>query len=208
MDDNTGDGFVPERIYEQSSGSFASSTTSSNGLLNLGREGTSSDIEIAPSAINGTEVLDPHSIFTTMNSQYNNSNSSNDMIFADDMRIVHGNSTPERPANIHHVDFGVAIVLPPHNSDANDYNHYAINLHLSSDNQTTPFSGLSSNKGEERNWIIVGVLIALIGILWMVLGAMLCLPITRCIRRRMPVSKKRIQRRYETIEGWLITKVG
>ena len=60
---------------------------------------------------------------------------------------------------------------------------------------------------EERNWVVVGVLIALIIVLWMILGCMLCVPLTRCIRRRMPVSKKRINRRYETIEGWLITKV-
>jgi hypothetical protein len=60
---------------------------------------------------------------------------------------------------------------------------------------------------EERNWAVVGVLIALIIMLWLILGAMLCYPIMRFIRRKMPVSKRRINRRYETIEGWLITKV-
>jgi len=61
--------------------------------------------------------------------------------------------------------------------------------------------------GEERNWVVVGVLIALIVVLWIVLGLMLCIPLGRFVRRRMPVSKKRVNRRYETIEGWLITKV-
>lgn len=60
---------------------------------------------------------------------------------------------------------------------------------------------------EERNWVVVGVLIALIVMLWLILGGMLCYPLMRYIRRKMPVSKRRINRRYETIEGWLITKV-
>ena len=204
-----GDGFIPGRIYEESSGSFASSATT-NGLMNLSREGASSVTGTAPAVINGTELLDPHSILTTVSFQQNSSNSSSDMEFADDMRLTHGNSTPGSPANsnIPHVDFGVAIVLPPHNAGTDDYNKYNSNLSFTRDNQTTPFSALTqSTGGAERNWIIVGILIALIGILWMVLGAMLCLPIARCIRHRIPVSKKRIYRRYETIEGWLITKV-
>lgn len=71
----------------------------------------------------------------------------------------------------------------------------------------TNTEGVKQSPGGERNWVVVGILIGLIVILWIVLGIMLCVPLIRCIRRRMPVSKKRINRRYETIEGWLITKV-
>lgn len=65
----------------------------------------------------------------------------------------------------------------------------------------------TSQQYEDRNWVVVGILIALIILLWFVLGVMLCVPLVRFVQRKMPVSKKRIERRYETIEGWLITKV-
>ena len=84
------------------------------------------------------------------------------------------------------VDFGMTIVNPSLGNGTYNNGYYY---------------------SEERNWIVVGVLIALIIMLWLILGGMLCYPIMRFIQRRIPVSKRRINRRYETIEGWLITKV-
>jgi hypothetical protein len=79
------------------------------------------------------------------------------------------------------------------------YNH--------SNNNNNNNTSSSIGYDQERNWAIVGVLIALIILLWIVLGGMLCYPIIRFLQRRMPVSQRRINRRYDTIEGWLITKV-
>ena len=59
----------------------------------------------------------------------------------------------------------------------------------------------------EANMIIVGVLIALIVVLGMVLGVVTIPPLIHFFRRKIPVSQKRIDRRYATIDGWLITKV-
>lgn len=92
-------------------------------------------------------------------------------------------------------------------SSSDDRNSVDFGIVLTS-NETDDF-GIPAEEsyGEKRNWVVVGILIGLIVILWVVLGVMLCVPLIRCIRRRMPVSKKRVNRRYETIEGWLITKV-
>ena len=59
----------------------------------------------------------------------------------------------------------------------------------------------------QPNMIIVGVLIALIVVLGMVLGVVTIPPLINFFRRKIPVSQKRIDRRYATIDGWLITKV-
>jgi hypothetical protein len=59
----------------------------------------------------------------------------------------------------------------------------------------------------ESNMIVVGVLIGLICILLIILAWVTIPPIVQMIRRKIPVSQKRIDRRYATIEGWIITKV-
>jgi len=54
--------------------------------------------------------------------------------------------------------------------------------------------------------VIVGVLIGLITFLSFVLVWIMFPPIMDFVRRKMPVSQKRIDRRYLTIDGWLISK--
>lgn len=56
----------------------------------------------------------------------------------------------------------------------------------------------------------VAILVTLIVLIIVLATIFLCLivpPIYHHLRRKMPVSPKRIEARYATIEGWLISKV-
>ncbi|KAL3941825.1 MAG: hypothetical protein SGBAC_003871 [Bacillariaceae sp.] len=64
---------------------------------------------------------------------------------------------------------------------------------------------MAEEEGEE-NMAIVGVLIGLIVFLSVVLVWIMFPPLLDYIRTKMPVSQKRIDRRYSTIDGWLISK--
>ncbi|CAJ1968611.1 unnamed protein product [Cylindrotheca closterium] len=64
---------------------------------------------------------------------------------------------------------------------------------------------MAEEEGHE-NMAIVGVLIGLITFLSFVLVWIMFPPLMDLIRRKMPVSQKRIDRRYATIDGWLISK--
>ena len=58
-----------------------------------------------------------------------------------------------------------------------------------------------------NNSIVVAVLVALICILFLILIFVTVPPILHIIKRKMPVPQARIDRRYATIDGWLIRKV-
>jgi hypothetical protein len=60
---------------------------------------------------------------------------------------------------------------------------------------------------EHNNKAGVGILIGLLALASLFFLALILQPLNRCIRRRIPVSDKRIEGRYETIEGWIISKV-
>jgi hypothetical protein len=59
----------------------------------------------------------------------------------------------------------------------------------------------------EQNKVVVSILIGLVVVLTLFFIVMISPPLSRCILRHTPVSDKRIERRYETIEGWIISKV-
>ena len=59
----------------------------------------------------------------------------------------------------------------------------------------------------EQNMVVVAILIALIVMLSMVLASVTVPPLLHMIRRKIPVPQARIDRRYATIDGWLIIKV-
>ena len=59
----------------------------------------------------------------------------------------------------------------------------------------------------EQNMAVVATLVALILILCVILGFVALPPFVHIIRRKMPVSQARINKRYATVDGWLITKV-
>lgn len=65
-------------------------------------------------------------------------------------------------------------------------------------------TGTNTNEGQD---IVVGLLIGSILILALALLVLVGPPLVRYIRSKLPVSQRRINRRYETIERWLITKV-
>lgn len=72
---------------------------------------------------------------------------------------------------------------------------------------TTPPRSGAIVMDKDMHTIVVGVLIALIVILCIVLG-LLVLPWIRIyLRRRASNDKRRMQRRYKTVDWWLITKV-
>lgn len=68
-------------------------------------------------------------------------------------------------------------------------------------------SSTSPSVLQQHNMIIVGILIGLIVILCCVLGIVTIPPLWYYLRRTLPVSQKRIDRRYATIDGWLVRKV-
>jgi hypothetical protein len=67
-------------------------------------------------------------------------------------------------------------------------------------------SNIMSEPASE-NMVIVGILIGFIIFLCLVLAWVALPPIIGYIRKKMPVSQKRINRRYVTVDGWLISKV-
>lgn len=107
-----------------------------------------------------------------------------------------GNTTAVDTSSSSGVGFGVAVLKP---TMGNSNSHQNPNI-----NATTM---IYTPHNDQRNWVVVGVLVALIVMLWIILGGMLCYPLLRYIKRKWPVSERRINRRYDTIEGWLITKV-
>lgn len=67
--------------------------------------------------------------------------------------------------------------------------------------------GVQQQTATENNSAVVGVLSGLIVFLSLLFLVLVIPPFCRSLQQRIPVSKKRIKRRYETIEGWLISKV-
>jgi len=57
------------------------------------------------------------------------------------------------------------------------------------------------------NVILVGILIALICAFLSILAYLVFPYIRYCVRRKLASSERRVRLRYETIEGWLISKV-
>ena len=95
--------------------------------------------------------------------------------------------------------------LPFPLSDDSSIHRYQPNDNISSDSNSdlayTP-------RGMKHEEIVVGVLIGVITFLSVVLLCLTIPPLIRWIRSKFPVSQKTIDRRYETIERWMITKVG
>lgn len=73
-------------------------------------------------------------------------------------------------------------------------------------NQPRPLAP-SFQEHPEQNMAVVGVLIALICVLIVILFVVTIPPLLHMIRRKMPIPKARIDRRYATIDAWLVRKV-
>jgi hypothetical protein len=94
---------------------------------------------------------------------------------------------------------------PPNTTTSyDDPEYYDPEYYTPNDNNTMDGS---SNYVAQHNMIVVGILIGLIVVLCMILGFVALPPIIAMIQRKMPIPQKRIDRRYATIDGWLITKV-
>lgn len=57
------------------------------------------------------------------------------------------------------------------------------------------------------NMLLTGILMGLVIIFSITLCYMTLPTLIRWVRKKVPVSEARVQRRYETVEGWLISKV-
>jgi hypothetical protein len=66
---------------------------------------------------------------------------------------------------------------------------------------------VTNNKDAQIHSIVVGLLIGIILFLSVALLFLIGPPMLRFVRSKIPVSQKRMNRRYETIERWLISKV-
>jgi hypothetical protein len=102
-----------------------------------------------------------------------------------------------------------------HNKDestsTNDH-HYPFEEDNNNNNNNSTSTSTSSmldkiNYSPTTNAVVVGILIAIIIILSVLFLLLIIPPCLRFIQRQIPVSPKRITERYETIEGWLISKV-
>jgi hypothetical protein len=82
-------------------------------------------------------------------------------------------------------------------------------LNLTTPNQSN-FSGTEAGTALDTagtNMAILISLIVMIVILFGILAYLIVPPIVRFVERRRPVDPKKVNARYETIEGWLISKV-
>jgi len=80
------------------------------------------------------------------------------------------------------------------------------NISIDRSRPTTIFGPPSLITNEDTHVIVVSILIGLIVTLCGVLVA-LAVPLMRdIIREHMPLNHRRLKRRYETVDGWLITK--
>lgn len=64
------------------------------------------------------------------------------------------------------------------------------------------------SSASQTNMAILISLIVLIALLLLILSYLIGPPMISFIKRRIPVDPKKLDARYETIEGWLISKVG
>jgi CBS domain containing-hemolysin-like protein len=97
------------------------------------------------------------------------------------------------------------------NANANG-NHSTMNTNTTMNNTSISEDGeqvfvFFEPSTRPHNIIVVGVLIGFIILLFLILTFVTLPPLYACIRRKIPVSQRRIDRRYATIEGWLISKV-
>jgi len=69
------------------------------------------------------------------------------------------------------------------------------------------FFATTKSSVAEENMVIIGVLVGLVVLLFAVFTIIVGPPLIQYIKRKIPDDPKKIQRRYETIEGWLISKV-
>jgi hypothetical protein len=100
----------------------------------------------------------------------------------------------------HHTRLGYS------HSDGNN-NTGTSTLHLSYlTNETTEASAVSPNDSEP-NMILTGIMMGFVAIFTISLCYLILPSMMQCLRRKIPVTTAQIQRRYQTIEGWLITKV-
>lgn len=75
------------------------------------------------------------------------------------------------------------------------------------DNLNTTTSPMNVSGNDGRNLVVVGVLIGLIVLLCLFLALVAAPPLYAIWRSSIPVNPQKIERRYRTIEGWLISKV-
>lgn len=89
--------------------------------------------------------------------------------------------------------------VPSRSSNFNDKT--GISLPSSQQTQQPPL------QYESNHTIVVGILVGLIILLCLILGFLTLPAVVNYFRRHIPVSQERIDRRYATIDGWLVTKV-
>jgi len=116
---------------------------------------------------------------------------------------------------------GIFPPMPSSSSDGSemdsqdDYNFPGMTVKPESSTTTTtiiptttrPTSQSDTADDYPNNAAVVAVLIALICILFLILMSITLPPIIHMIKRKIPVSQARIDRRYATIDAWLIRKV-
>jgi hypothetical protein len=74
-------------------------------------------------------------------------------------------------------------------------------------NETVGDTSVVMENESDPNLIVAGIMMGLVAVFTICLCYLLLPCLAHWFRRKVPVSAAQIQRRYQTIEGWLITKV-
>jgi hypothetical protein len=90
-----------------------------------------------------------------------------------------------------------------------DYSHFESAESNVVDASNGTFSGNEGTAAtsSDPNMVLTGIMMGLVILFSLMLCCLTLPPLIYWLRRRIPVSTAQIQRRFETIEGWLITKV-
>jgi hypothetical protein len=86
-----------------------------------------------------------------------------------------------------------------------DFDSFVSKFTYSNDTDTSTAAATDENLN--RNMLLTGFMMGLVAVFSLALCYMILPLFLHWVRRKIPISAAQINRRYETVEGWLITKV-
>lgn len=111
-------------------------------------------------------------------------------------------------------NFGLSLTIASEQSscdfasmDGNDYTSLIETGSVIQSSTPEPLPVDATTVPEKDSMAVVGTLIGIIVLLTCLFLYLIASPAIARLRSFLPESKKRVDSRYETIEGWLITKV-
>jgi hypothetical protein len=90
-------------------------------------------------------------------------------------------------------------------SESSDFDLIVSSLTYS--NETYTLTTIHKEDNLNPNMLLAGFMMGLVVVFSLALCYLIFPSLLRWLRRKIPITEAQINRRYETIEGWLITKV-